>query len=114
MAIATASGKANLDFFIEKLNLLDYFDREHIIFDDGSIIGKPDPDLFERAIKKLGVSRESSIIFEDSYPGIQAAMNSKVSTIIIVNSNREDYDEFTFPVIHQFDEFDRNLLKGLN
>jgi HAD superfamily hydrolase (TIGR01509 family) len=113
MAIATASGKTNVDFFIEKLDLLEYFDREHIIFDDGSIIGKPDPDLFERAIHRLGVNKESSIIFEDSYPGIKAAINAKVSTVIIVNSNKEDYDEFNFPVIQHFDEFDRNLLKAL-
>ena len=110
MAIATASGKTNVDFFIEKLNLLDYFAEEHIIYNDGKIKGKPHPDIFEKAINKLGVKNSESIIFEDSFSGIQAAMNSNVGNVIIVNSTNENYSEFNFPVIEHFDEFDRNLL----
>jgi len=114
MAIATASGKTNVDFFIEKFNLLDYFEIEHIVFNDGLIRGKPHPDLFENAINRLGVNKKSSIIFEDSYSGIQAAINSEVSTVIIVNSNGDDFKEFDLPIIKHFDEFDRNLLDLLN
>lgn len=69
IAIATASGKNNVDFFIDRFNLLAYFELEHIIYDDGLIKGKPNPALFEKAINRLGVSKESSIIFEDSYSG---------------------------------------------
>ncbi|MCK9159378.1 MAG: HAD family phosphatase, partial [Bacteroidaceae bacterium] len=82
MAIATASGKTNVDFFIEKLNLLDYFTEEHIIYNDGKIKGKPHPDIFEKAICKLGVRKSESIIFEDSFSGIQAAINCKVANVI--------------------------------
>ena len=66
IAIATASGKSNVDFFINKLNLLDYFAEEHIIYNDGNIKGKPHPDIFEKAIDKLGVNSYDSIIFEIS------------------------------------------------
>ena len=110
MAIATASGKTNVDFFIEKLNLLDYFTEEHIIYNDGKIKGKPHPDIFEKAICKLGVRKSESIIFEDSFSGIQAAINCKVANVIIVNSTKQNYSEFKFPVIEHFDEFDRKLL----
>ncbi|MBU0473015.1 MAG: HAD family phosphatase [Bacteroidetes bacterium] len=110
IAIATASGKTNVDFFIEKFNLLDYFAEEHIIFNDGKIKGKPHPDIFEKAICKLGIKKSESIIFEDSFSGIQAAINCKVANVIIVNSTKENYSEFKFPIIEHFDEFDRNLL----
>lgn len=110
IAIATASGKTNVDFFIEKLNLLDYFAEEHIIFNDGKIKGKPHPDIFEKAICKLGIKNSESIIFEDSFSGIQAAINCKAANVIIVNSTKENYSEFKFPIIEHFDEFDRNLL----
>lgn len=110
IAIATASGKTNVDFFIEKLDLLDYFAEEHIIFNDGKIKGKPHPDIFEKAICKLGIKNSKSIIFEDSFSGIQAAINCKVANVIIVNSTKENYSEFKFPIIEHFDEFDRNLL----
>lgn len=110
MAIATASGKSNVDFFINKLNLLDYFDEDHIIYNDGKIKGKPHPDIFEKAIGKIGVKKNESIIFEDSFSGIQAAINCRVANIIIVNSTKENYSEFKFPIIENFYNFDRNLL----
>jgi HAD superfamily hydrolase (TIGR01509 family) len=112
MAIATASGKSNVDFFINKLNLLDYFAEGHIIYNDGNIKGKPHPDIFEKAINKLSLNSYESIIFEDSFSGIQAAINCKVANVIIVNSTKENYSEFKFPIIKHFDEFDRNLLSG--
>ena len=114
MAIATASGKTNVDFFIEKFNLLHYFDKEHIVYDDGTVRGKPHPDLFQKAIEKLGVTRKSSIIFEDSFSGIQAALNCNVSKVIIVNSTEDSFKEFNLPVIKHFDDFDRGLLNTLN
>lgn len=110
MAIATASGKTNVDFFIDQFNLLKYFAEEHIIYNDGKIKGKPDPEIFEKAIRTLGVSAEASIIFEDSFSGIQAALNCKVGNVIIVNSTQEDYSPFNLPVIDHFDAFDRKLL----
>lgn len=112
MAIATASGKQNVDFFIDKLHLHDYFPREHIIYDDGSMKGKPHPDIFEKAIQKLGVNGDESIIFEDSFSGIQAAINCKVAHLIIVNSTKDNYSDYKFPIIEHFDEFDRNLVAG--
>ncbi len=111
MAIATAAGKSNVDFFIKQFHLLDYFKAEHIIYNDGTIKGKPAPDIFEKAIEQLGVNASKSIIFEDSFSGIKAAINCKVGNVIIVNSNNEDYSEFSFPIITHFDEFNRKLLR---
>ena len=110
IAIATAAGKSNVDFFIEKFNLLDFFEPENIIYNDGSVRGKPFPDLFEKALKQLNVDKAHSIIFEDSYSGIQAAVNSKVAKVIIVNSNNSDFSDFKLPVITHFNEFNRALV----
>ena len=108
IAIATASGKSNVDFFIEKFGLLDYFETENIIYNDGTVKGKPDPEIFLKAMDQLGVDREKSIIFEDSFSGIQAAINSGASKVIIVNSTGSNFEEFQLPVITHFDQFDRN------
>lgn len=113
IAIATASGKNNVDFFIEKFNLLDYFEKEHIIYDDGTVKGKPQPDLFDKAINTLGVNKSKSIIFEDSFSGIQAALNCKVFKVFIVNSSTELFDDFKLPIIKHFDEFDLQLIDSL-
>lgn len=113
LAIATASGKTNVGFFIEKFDLLHFFKKEHIIFDDGTMKGKPHPDLFLKAMDALGVASRKSFIFEDSDSGIQAAINSNVSKVIIVNSTRENRRLSDLPIIEHFDEFDRELLGGL-
>jgi HAD superfamily hydrolase (TIGR01509 family) len=111
MAIATAAGKSNMEFYLEKFNLLDYFRPEHIICNDGTLKSKPDPEIFDRAIQRLGVDKSRSIIFEDSRAGIQAAINCKVAHVIIVNSTNDDYSDFHLPVISHFDDFDRKLLQ---
>jgi len=110
MAVATAAGKSNVDFFIERFRLLDWFAEENIIYNDGKIKGKPDPEIFEKAIQRLGVKKDRSVIFEDSFSGIEAALNCKVWKVIIVNSAKEDYSAYDLPVIEHFDEFDRDLL----
>ncbi|NDV43395.1 HAD family hydrolase [Flagellimonas sediminis] len=112
MAIATASGKSNVDFFIDQFNLLDYFAEEHIVYNDGTVKGKPHPDLFDRAIERLGVGKAGSVIFEDSHSGVQAALNCQVGHVVIVNSTDSDYADFDLPIITHFDGFDRRLLKN--
>lgn len=111
MAIATAAGKSNVDFFIEKFNLLRYFDKKHIIYNNGTVRGKPHPDLFEKAAETLNVDKEKSIIFEDSSSGIQAALRAKAAAVVIVNSTNDSYSEFDLTQIKHFDEFDRATLK---
>lgn len=109
-AIATASGKSNVDFFIDRFHLLDYFAEEHIVYNDGIVKGKPHPDLFDRAIERLGVGKTGSIIFEDSHSGVQAALNCQVGHVVIVNSTNSDYTDFDLPIITHFDGFDRSLI----
>ncbi len=107
IAIATASGRTNVEYFIRKFDLLSYFEREHIVYNDGSIRGKPNPDLFLLAMERLGVLNRDTIVFEDSYSGILAAENADAGNIIIVNSNNEKYEPFPYKTIRHFDEVDR-------
>lgn len=112
MAIATASGKTNVEFFIEKFHLLKYFTRENIIYNDGMIKGKPEPDIFIKAIDRLAIDKDKVIIFEDSVSGIQAAVNCEGPLVIIVNSTGDNFDGFNLPAITHFDDFNRKLLRS--
>jgi HAD superfamily hydrolase (TIGR01509 family) len=105
MTIATASGKTNVDFFIQEFNLEKYFETEKIVYDDGTIPGKPNPDLFLNAMKKIKTQPADTIIFEDSVSGILAAERAKAKKVIIVNSTNSDYSKFMHQVIHSFAEF---------
>jgi beta-phosphoglucomutase len=112
--IATASGLENVEFYIRVLELNKWFKTEHIIYNDGTIRGKPFPDLFLRAIDVLGIEGKDSIIFEDSIAGIKAAEAACAGNVVIVNSNNSDYSAWLdkYQIIKHFNEVDlRNLGK---
>ena len=80
--IATASGKKNVDFFIEHLDLGNWFDTEKIIYDNGQIPGKPAPDLYQMAAKNLSLPPEDCLVVEDSYSGIRAAHAAGIGWLV--------------------------------
>ncbi len=109
--IATASDEENVNFYFDYLRLGEYFDRSKVVYNDGSIPGKPDPELFLRAIRNLGVTASEVLIFEDSFNGIRAAENAGAGKIVIVDSHGEDYAAWDYPTILTFSDFDRTVFK---
>jgi beta-phosphoglucomutase-like phosphatase (HAD superfamily) len=84
--IATASGEENMDFFFENLYLDRWFARAQIVFDDGSRPGKPDPEIYLQAAKKLGLTPMVCVVVEDSISGIQSAQSAGIGHIIALGS----------------------------
>jgi len=107
IAIATAAGLSNVDFFIEQLDMLKYFKRERIIYNDGTLRGKPNPDLFNKAIESLGIPAKQVTIFEDSLAGVEAARRSGAGNIYMVNAVDERFSKYDYPAITHFDQVDR-------
>ena len=69
--IALGSASKNARPILEKTGILALFD---VIVDGNDVSNaKPDPEVFLQAAKKLNVSNENAIVFEDSVAGIQAA-----------------------------------------
>jgi len=89
MAISTAAPAANIRFYREQFGLDRWFDEERIIYADGTLPGKPNPALFNRAIDRLGLPAESCIIVEDSTLGIRAAQASGAGRIIGISETAE-------------------------
>ena len=73
IAIGTAAGRTNVDFYVETFRLRQWFPFERIVYDDGTMPGKPHPALFSTAISRLGVEPARCIVVEDGLLGIQAA-----------------------------------------
>lgn len=107
--IATASGPENVDFYFKHLGLIAFFDRSKVILNDGSILSKPHPHIFQKAMSTLGLNGADTLVFEDSIAGIIAAENAGAGKIIIVNSNDEDYSRWNYQKIKNFMEVDKNL-----
>ena len=82
--IASASIKANIDFFVESFGLARWFDPEQIIYDDGRFSNKV--DMFRCAAAAIGVPVEECLIFEDSESGIRDAFKAGCHNLIVVDS----------------------------
>jgi HAD superfamily hydrolase (TIGR01509 family) len=83
-AIATASGRANVDFFRVHLGLDRWFDPRAIVYDDGTLRGKPAPDVYRRAVHVLAGRPAPSgcVVIEDSLSGLEAARAAGIGLVV--------------------------------
>lgn len=84
-AIATGSGKEEVDFFFEHLGIGRWFGEENMIYTNGTFNGKPEPDCYILAAKKIGLSPDECIVFEDGTSGIMAAKKAGAAGVIAVH-----------------------------
>lgn len=80
--IGTSAEKSNVDFFFQHLQLSKWFERNLVAYDDGSMPGKPAPDVYLKAAQLLHVSPADCVVVEDAPNGIQAAYRAGVGTIV--------------------------------
>ncbi|WP_108821780.1 HAD family phosphatase [Dysgonomonas sp. Marseille-P4361] len=111
--IATASGKENLDFYFEHLPLSNWFEYDKVVYNNGKIEGKPAPQIYQIALSVINKKHEEVIIFEDAIAGLQSAKNANAGKIIIVDSNDDDYSDWSeYQKIKNFDQVDRLLFNN--
>ena len=87
VSIATSSPLSNIDFYFDKMSIGKWFDTKSVTYDNGTIKGKPEPDIYIAAMQKLDIPPEKAVVFEDSISGIQAAHRAGAGKIIAVASS---------------------------
>ena len=111
--IATMSEKDNVDFYIKEMNLPKWFDVSKIVYDDGTIPGKPAPDIYLKAAKNLNLLPEQCIVVEDAVSGIKAAKNAGIGYIVAIASleSKELYKNMSEvnEIISDYSQFNREL-----
>ena len=116
--IATMSEWDNVEFYIKEFHLEKWFDLDKIVYSDGTIPGKPAPDIFLIAAEKIGLNPSDCLVIEDAIAGINSAKNAGIGKIIAIASLEplEFYQkmEGLSGIIKDFNEFDRNLLETPN
>lgn len=105
-AIASASIKNNIDFFVESFGLNAWFDADRIVYDDGRFANKV--EMFRFAAGVIGIPIEDCLIFEDSESGIRDALKAGCRNVIVVDSmgvaNRYIGQQGIVKVIKTFEE----------
>ena len=84
--IATMREKDNVDFYKKEFHLEKWFDVEKIVYSDGIIPGKPAPDIYLIAAKRLGLDPQNCIVVEDAISGINAAKNAGIGKVVAIAS----------------------------
>ncbi len=113
--IATASGKGNVDFFVDHLNLARWFDLDKIVYDDGAMDGKPAPDFFLAAADRLDVPPGRCIVIEDSISGLKAARAAGIGRVFLLDGDGGHAGRLepqsSATVINDLTELDRSLFR---
>ena len=65
-------------------NVYKRFDESNMVYFDGTFPGKPEPDTYLRAAKKIGLKSEECVVFEDGTNGIISAKRAGAAKVICV------------------------------
>lgn len=114
--IATMSEWDNVEFYIKEFNLAEWFDIDKIVYSDGKIPGKPAPDIFLIAAKRLNLNPADCVVVEDALAGIRAAQSAGIGKIIAIASLEpvEYYKKIDGidKIIRNFNEMDRTIFES--
>jgi len=109
--IATSAPKSNIKFLDEKADFTKYF--QSIIDDKGVENGKPNPDIYLKCIKELNVKPQNCLVFEDSFSGVQSAINAGAKVIGVTTTHEASEFEGVEMTISDFTEMDFNTIQKI-
>ncbi len=91
LAIASGSSSEIIDIILTITNLREYFDV--IVSADEVAKGKPAPDVFWEAAKRLDVPFENCLVMEDSVHGVEAAKSASMYCMALPYMMEEPFDD---------------------
>lgn len=110
-AIATSAPRANVDFTLQKTGTGRYFP---IILDDTFVThGKPNPEIYVKTAKALGMPPERCIVIEDSLSGIEAGRASGARVIGITSTHKQAEMPLANYVIDNFTQLNLQTLEHI-
>ncbi len=83
-AIASSAPPENIDVLVDGLDLRRYFDA---IVSGFSMQGKPDPGVFLKAAREIGVPPERCVVVEDAVAGVEAARRAGMRCVAVTTTN---------------------------
>ncbi|WP_256011170.1 HAD family hydrolase [Desertivirga xinjiangensis] len=102
MAVCSNSIKNTIQVMMEKSGLLGYLD--FFISNQDVVKGKPDPEMYNLAIRRLGLLPSECLIVEDNENGVRAALASKANLLRVEQVSDVNY----FNIINRIKEIESN------
>lgn len=89
IAMATSNNRETTEAFLQKHNVLSYFDILCFTTEVGA--GKPNPAVFNQAAQLLSLPADDCLVFEDTLEGIQAAKAAGMDVIAVADLWQGDH-----------------------
>jgi beta-phosphoglucomutase len=89
-AVATSGPRANPEAVLPVVGLGSFFDA--VLGGEDVSAGKPDPEIFLAAAKRVGVGRERAIVVEDAPAGLLAGRRAGMRTIGVLSPHFASLD----------------------
>ena len=86
-AVASSAPRLNLDTIIAALSLESFFSA--VASAEDVTAGKPDPQVFLAAARKVGVAPSRCVVVEDAPAGTEAARRARMRSIGVLSSHAE-------------------------
>ncbi len=104
IALGSSAPRINVDYTIEWLGLSDCF-ASNVVAGNEVKQGKPAPDIFLLAAKKLGEAPQNCVVIDDSRSGVSAGKAAGMTTIGFFSEGhrKEEYDNADY-IVKTFDE----------
>jgi beta-phosphoglucomutase family hydrolase len=83
-AITSSAPPENIEVLVVELKIKEYFDEVVSGFD---LPGKPNPDVFLKAAKKLQIAPEKCVVVEDAIAGVEGAKRAGMKCIAVTTTN---------------------------
>lgn len=89
-AVATSTRRESAEKTLHEIGVWDYLDA--VVYGDEVERGKPEPDIFLRAAKAIGVNPSEAVVVEDSINGIKAGYAADMRVVHIPDTIAIDDD----------------------
>lgn len=100
IAVASSSPRKFIEAVLKRFKIIDKFDE--IICGEEVPKGKPEPDIYLEAAKKLGAKVEECTVLEDSTNGIAAAKAAGMKCIGFANKDSGNQDHSKADIVVKF------------
>jgi beta-phosphoglucomutase len=106
IAVASNSIRSTIELMMRKAALMDYLD--FFLSNQDVIKGKPDPEIYQKAITRLGLLPDECLVVEDNENGIRAAMATFAHVLTVEHVDDVNYQN----IIRRISEINANEVKA--
>lgn len=102
IGLASSSPLENIKFVLKELEIESYF--SFVVSGEMFEKSKPNPEIYEYSVSKLGVDKKNILVVEDSSYGIEAAYKAGLSVVAVIDEVLKFDTTYAQYRIHSLDE----------